>query len=45
MTDHLIVTSTVLTSLLLVKVTNRSDVNRIDKQMVKVIREVMSLGK
>ena len=27
------------------KITNRSDVNRSDKQMVKVIREVKSLGK
>ena len=43
MTDHLLVTSIDVTAK--VEITNRSDVNRSDKQMVKVIREVTSLGK
>ena len=43
MTDHLLVISIDVTSIS--KIANRNDVNRSDKQIVKVIREVTSLGK
>ena len=43
MTNHLLVTSIDVTSIS--KNYNRSDINRSDKQMAEVIREVTSLEK
>ena len=43
MTYHLLVTSIDVISI--IKITIRNDVNRSDKQMVKVIGEMTSLGK